>query len=263
MRCLFWNTNLKELDKEIVDVVVENEINILGLAEYNRDTTELMKMFIAAGYNIFELQSMESRVKVFTTTLPGDVERIKDKRHYTLFRVNIPNVGKVMFGFIHMFSKWMKDENDYFSKLSRMVSEIERKESEVESDYTILAGDFNMNPYEKGMLAAGGLYAFPTKIEAKKKSRTIDDEVYKMFYNPMWRFFGDDIGVPGTYFTNPTHTYGLHWNIFDQVIYRPELIEHIKEVEIVKQIRGVGLLKSNKDILTSDHLPIMFKFKED
>ncbi|MGX1373444.1 exonuclease III [Priestia megaterium] len=261
MNCLFWNVDKRKLNNYIVDIVMENKIDILSLAEYEDDIQELKRSFINLNYNIFELPNLGSRIMLFTTLLPGSIERIMDKRHYTLFRVNHPSIGKVMFGFIHLFSKMMKDENDYYSKISKIVSEIERVEKGNNSDYTILAGDFNMNPFEKGMLAGGALHAFPTIHEASKHQRTLDDEEYKMFYNPMWKFFGNHDGVPGTYYTTPTHAYGLYWNLFDQVIYRPSLIGSIENIQIKTQIKENTLVNDKFQIEVSDHLPLYFELK--
>ena len=189
MNSLFWNVNRREINDKIVEIVIENKINIIALAEYEDNKDELKRKFIENKYDIYEIESInDCRVKVFTTILPGSIERIIDKRHYTLFRINHSNMGKIMFGFVHIFSKMVKDENDYFSKMGKMVNIIESKELENNSDYTILAGDFNMNPFEKGMLASGALFSLPTIMEANKKKKILDDEEYKMFYNPMWKF---------------------------------------------------------------------------
>ncbi|MEX5519764.1 endonuclease/exonuclease/phosphatase family protein [Bacillus cereus] len=267
MNCLFWNVDLGKrvkvgrLNSYIVDIVLENKIDILALGEYADDMNDLKRRFMNEKYDIYELENLGSRITVLTTYPPHSFERIKDKRHYTLFRVQHSNVGKVMFGFTHFFSKSMKDENDFSSKATRMMREIELNEDINESDYTVLAGDFNMNPFEKGMLQGGAFHAFPTVHEAKKNKHIIDEENYKMFYNPMWKYFGESNEVPGTYYTTPTHTYGLYWNIFDQVLYRPSLMEIVGDVEIKIKIRGNDLIKGHK-ILVSDHLPLYFKLKE-
>lgn len=281
MNCLFWNVNLgkgidfgedrkevevgcSKLNDFIVKIVMENKINVLALAEFStlkEDLDDLKRKFIDKKYDIYELSNLGSRITVFTTYPTSSIERLKDKRHYTLFRLWTPSIGKIMFGFVHLFSKSMKDENDYISKVSKLVAEIEKNEEKNKSDFTIIAGDFNMNPFEKGMLQGGAFHAFPTINEAKKISHILDDEEYKMFYNPMWKYFDKNNGVLGTYFTRPTHSYGLYYNIFDQVIYRPSLIEHIESVDIKTKIGVKNLVDLNK-ILISDHLPLFYKVKE-
>lgn len=265
MKCLFWNANRNNINDAILQLALENQINVLAIAEYNDDITELKKLFISHKLNYHYVVNLGSRVTIFTSYPPSNIKRIIDKKHYTLLQIRHFSFGSILFGFVHLFSKMMKNEDDYLSKITRMVQVIENKEEQLKSDFTVIAGDFNMNPFEKGMLAGGALFSFPTLFEAKKKKRTLDDEEYKMFYNPMWRFLGDD-SLPGTYHTIPTHTYGLHWNIFDQVIYRPSLIDHISNVKIINEINQENLVDFSSiapKIKFSDHLPIYFEIKGD
>ena len=49
MRVCFWNTNKNEnINEYISDIVVEQEIDILALAEYESDIEELKKIAIKA-----------------------------------------------------------------------------------------------------------------------------------------------------------------------------------------------------------------------
>jgi len=78
---------------------------------------------------------------------------------------------------------------------------------------TFLAGDFNMDPYDDGMLGAGALHGMMTRRTALLGSRIVDGGRYHMFYNPMWGFMGDRtldrrvriaIGRVSTYVENGT-----------------------------------------------------------
>lgn len=262
MNCLFWNVNKQLINEAIVNITIENNIEVLALAEYNDDIVDLKKRFISLKYELHEMPNLGSRITVLTKAKISSIERLIDKKHYTLFRIPHPKIGNIMFGFTHFFSKSMKDENDYTSKASRFIDIIERFEIVNASDNTIIAGDFNMNPFEKGMLQGGALHAFPSIIEANKLKHTLDEEDYKIFFNPMWKYLGGIDGVYGTYYTIPTHTYGLYWNIFDQVLYRAPLHNYFEEIKIVTNIQGETILEENK-ILLSDHLPIKFSLGSD
>jgi hypothetical protein len=133
---------------------------------------------------------------------------------------------------------------------------------------TIIIGDFNMNPYESGLVAANGLHALPDLqyISSKVDGRKIDGILYKYFYNPMWSFFGDNSLPYGThYYREPGHV-SREWNIYDQVIYRPSLSKYIDKtkLEIVYSIGGQNLINAlkrpDKDSY-SDHLPIILEIK--
>ena len=71
MNCLFWNVNKGKLNSYIVDIVTENEIDILALAEYEDDIEDLKKRFISKKYDLYELQNLGSRVTILTTFQPG------------------------------------------------------------------------------------------------------------------------------------------------------------------------------------------------
>ena len=88
-----------------------------------------------------------------------------------------------------------------------------------------------MNPFEMGLVGAGGFNATPARQIARRGSRTIGGNEYPYFYNPMWNSLGDDHGSPGTYFrASPSPTQG-HWHLLDQVLVRPALLDALPKPE--------------------------------
>ncbi len=82
-------------------------------------------------------------------------------------------------------------------------------------------------------------------------------------YNPMWRFFGERAdGPPGTHFyAAGGKPIAYFWNMFDQVLVRPDLIDALVEVAIIDRIGGTSLLNAagQPDVgVGSDHLPLVF-----
>lgn len=79
----------------------------------------------------------------------------------------------------------------------------------------------------------------------------------------MWSLFGDKDIPAGTYYYPNSGQVTFFWNIFDQVIVRPSLLENLKNdsLKIINQIKNISLLDSHerphKSI--SDHLPIVFE----
>ena len=97
---------------------------------------------------------------------------------------------------------------------------------------------------------------------ANKVSRKVDGEIYKYFYNPMWRLMGDDSNdFLGTYYYR-AGSISYFWNTFDQVLLRHSLLGNFnsKNVSIISRIRHRNLIVNNKiDKFFSDHLPIIIK----
>jgi len=122
-----------------------------------------------------------------------------------------------------------------------------------------------MNPFDKGMVAASGLHAVMSREVASRGERTVQDRQYRFFYNPMWSHFGDHPERPaGTYYYTRAEQVTYFWNMFDQVVVRPDLIDRF-------QMDGLRILTSaaGRPLITrsghpdkrgaSDHLPIVFK----
>ena len=130
---------------------------------------------------------------------------------------------------------------------------------------TFVVGDFNMHPYEDGMMSAGMFHASTTQRTAQRGERQVQGGKYPLFYNPMWGLFGDRTpGPAGTYYDDSPGTRVECWSMLDQVIIRSDLVPYFQSVEI---LTGIG----NDELLTehglpdgrsaSDHLPLLFSFE--
>lgn len=119
-----------------------------------------------------------------------------------------------------------------------------------------------MNPFDTGVVETGGFHAVMTKDIALKGRRTVQSRKYPFFYNPMWGFFGDRTpGPPGTHYFRGKHV-SFEWNIYSQVLIRPDAIGWLDDtIEIMESIGDTKLLTKhgvpNRNV-GSDHLPLIF-----
>lgn len=161
---------------------------------------------------------------------------------------------------VHLPSKLYKSDWDQYSKSTRVAQQIQEVESEYEHQRTLVIGDFNMNPFEAGMISASGFHGIMTQEIAQKRSRTVDGEEKHYFYNPMWGRMGDYVdNISGTYYYNGGGECCYFWNTFDQVLLRPDLLKYFshQNLHIISKIGDKSLIKNNKiDSNFSDHLPI-------
>ena len=76
----------------------------------------------------------------------------------------------------------------------------------------------------------------------------------------------DNNSPPGTYYYSSSEQVSYFWNIFDQVIIRPDVVEFfdIDSLKVVTQVDDIKLLNKNgipdKNNI-SDHLPIFFSIE--
>lgn len=258
MNFLFWNVNKQPLNEIIVELVIENNIDVLILAEYENEVTELLHDFKNKNKMMYYYPNLPNRdrLKIFTNFSASKIQRRKDDFHYIALSIPHDTLGSITLFAIHFFSKLHRTSPDFIMKSINFSKEVMEIEKEIGIKNTVLCGDFNMNPFESGMTMSGGFHAFPTKVEAKKLKRRVDYEEYEMFYNPMWKFIGEDTSL-GTYYHSNPDSVGLYWNIFDQVLIRPNLIDNFEGLSIVRKVNDL-ILATDEKILISDHLPIKF-----
>jgi endonuclease/exonuclease/phosphatase family metal-dependent hydrolase len=145
-----------------------------------------------------------------------------------------------------------------------LADEIRFVKSEHGHNRLILMGDFNMNPYDRGMNLAMGLNAMMTRACITSGRRTFAGKEYDFYYNPMWSLFGDGSeGPAGTvYDTSNQGQYG--WNMLDQVVINHSIVHEFEGVRILTHAGNncltdaKGRPDSNK---ASDHFPILLKLK--
>lgn len=141
---------------------------------------------------------------------------------------------------------------------------IKRVEKQIGHSRTVLVGDLNMNPFEDGIISANGLHGVMNRFVAEKRTRTVQSKEYPFFYNPMWRFFYDNPPTPqGTYYCTRAEHKTFFWNIFDQVLIRPDLLPFFdnRNLAILHSDGCNSFLTSEglPDNNVSDHLPMFFK----
>jgi hypothetical protein len=104
----------------------------------------------------------------------------------------------------------------------------------------------NANPFNEGLTSAGALHAVMSREIASRGSRTVQHKSYKFFYNPMWSHFGDWNGKPcGTYYYPKSTHLCYFWDMFDQVLLRPSLIDELREVRVLTSAGATRLTRAN------------------
>lgn len=131
---------------------------------------------------------------------------------------------------------------------------------------TVVIGDFNMNPFEAGVVGSEGLHGVMSRDVALKDHRVVYDQPRHYFYNPMWSMLGDcSPGPPGSYFYKNSGPIAYFWNMFDQVLLRPTLAQSFipGDVAILDTVGGQSLLspagRPRREL--SDHLPVMVRLR--
>lgn len=274
MNFLFWNINKKiDFFSVIRDVLYTEDIDVLMIAEYPPgDSDELLpiinKMPALYQYEYVTPIVTNDKVRIYTRFKSSLIRPSDDQKRCSAKLLFSPLLNNdVTIITCHLPSKInMSDEelSEYATEVKEFIESVEKK---VNHKRSIVCGDFNMNPFDKGIIKARGLHAVMDKSIAKKKSATIRGNEYNFFYNPMWAFFGDGGrgNVSGTMYYNSGDSINYYWHIYDQVLIRPELIDIFddEKLQIITKINSNNLItpKGVIDTAYSDHLPIKFNLK--
>lgn len=263
---MFWNLNRKPLAHVVAEFADEHEVDIIVLAENAIDPGSLQRELNGTTKGLFHLPHGLSRsLTVFTRFSSEFLQPTFESDRVSIRRLTLPARSELLVAAAHLPSKlhWSSESQPY--ECVELAQRIADEETRAGHRRTVLLGDFNMNPFESGMVAAGGLNSVMSRAVAARIARTVQGREYPFFYNPMWAHFGDAKGgTAGSYFYDSAEHVNYYWNVFDQVLIRPELADGFdtQTLRILTSVGSRSLVRSDgrpDHVNFSDHLPIVFE----
>lgn len=262
---MFWNTHKNEdINSILCDLIIENHISVVVLAEYAADIDDLIDLLHSCGVSMQRVPTTGcDRIHILGMKgLHIEPQLQTDRSSIQVIKEN------TILCCVHLNSQIYSDNIDRREiDIEQIIGDILNLEKELNTKNTIIVGDFNINPYDKSCISARYFHGVPVYKEALRESRIIAGKEFHMFYNPMWNFFGDFNEPYGTYYHNSSDTINPYWNVYDQVIIRPVLRKQFidKSLRILTETATISLLDRDKhpDCNISDHLPITFEIEEE
>ncbi len=263
LNILFLNINRNNLSSLIANLVDERKIDLLILAESKIDNEKLLYRLEECSERSFYKVPGFSKLQTFVS-LGKKLKPFQDAGRISLYRLFVSPGFEILIVAVHLQNKLHQNETEQIFSGVRLRQLIEKAEKHLGHSRTIVIGDFNMNPFEPGLVAADSLNAVMDRNIAERRTRIIQREKRKFFYNPLWNHFGDSKpNPPGTYYYDSGSQVNYYWNMFDQILIRPDLLNFFQpeNFKIVTKIQKVSLLSGSgkpDKMRISDHLPIIF-----
>ena len=167
---------------------------------------------------------------------------------------------------VHLPSKREANDIDQQESARQVVTELQRVERDLGHQRSLVVGDFNMHPFDDGMVAASAFHGVMDRGTAAKRSRIVQEISYDFFFNPMWSRMGDaSKGPPGTHSYRDSGIKAFFWHTFDQVLLRPALLDRVPDqnIQVITTLGALSLLNKNGKIAgTSDHLPLLVELSD-
>lgn len=264
MKILFWNTNRnRNINQYIMYLVQEYDIDVLVVAEYGADKNELCGLLREGQQYLKECNTYGcKRIDCWSDYANIEMGRQNDYHSIQIIK------NKYILCSIHLPSDLHGDySEERLAKIQEIMYDIKETEHEINSQKTIIIGDFNEMPYSKGCLNANGFHGLPVLSVKDKPTRKVDNVEYRKFYNPMWNLMGDFSYPPGTYYYNQSRLHSPMWYMLDQIIMSKEMLPFfVKEsLKIITSCSYVNLMndRGHPDKSISDHFPIMCEIKDE
>ncbi len=267
MNFLFWNTARKNLSVEVARLALERGSDFVILAEAEDHAHDyLVALNKRRKDSMFDLApafvQAGGRLLVFTRLPVGEITPAATDHTCSVFHVQPAGVNSFFLACVHLSSAMHMEQDDRAGLAGCTARLISSCEQSAGHERTLVMGDFNMNPFEPGMVSCEGFHAVLDRKIAARGNRTVQTRRRPFFYNPMWRFMNDDRSSScGSYFY-PKSTPVCHfWNTFDQVLIRPALLHVFEDtgLALIDSIESQSLLDSQgrpNKLRLSDHLPI-------
>jgi hypothetical protein len=275
---LFWNVRGAHaltwagrdplLRSSLSRLIAASQVDVLIIAEYAFADAELLQSLNNTGVGTYyPVPSSNSRLRLFSRLVNGRWKdrfssQVSDRMTAHTLRVGNSR-GIILVGFHGRDRMSVPVEADRASFAQEIAFDIRLIEKDVGHSRTLVVGDFNMTPYEQGMVSIKGMHAL--------MSKHLTDSVHKLerrsgspcFYNPMWSHLGDRPDrSPGSYFfSNTASATNTFWMLLDQVIVRRELMDSISQLTILNHDGSDSLVTDKgrpRKATYSDHLPLFF-----
>lgn len=266
-RFLFWNLNRKALADVAAAIAIEQGSDIVVLAE-SGDPSSLLREFNRSmgqtGRGFHLTRGICKAITILTRFSAELIRPVWESARVSIRQLELPAQAELLIGAVHFPSKLHWSDASQSFECVELARQIAAEEDRAGHRCSILVGDFNMNPFESGMVAANGLHAVMSRQIASRIARTVQGREHLFFYNPMWGHMGDLRGTTaGSYFFDAAELVNYFWNVFDQVMMRPQLAEQFDpaSLRILTSVGSRSLVAADgrPDAHSfSDHLPIVF-----
>jgi hypothetical protein len=271
LRFLFWNYRYNGPDREelLARLVQSEAVDILILAESSIVPDELVGKLSSRGRRFSTMPIPHDSIQVYAGFSPDAyLDWVGDVGRLCLRRFQAPGHPEIILGSLHLASGLHLERTERKTGAGPLARAVREAQHEFGHARAVVVGDFNLNPYEDGMIFSDGFGAMTTKSLVKKYALYHGDR-YSRFYNPIWSRMGREAteGPPGTYYWESRRDLNIYWNFIDQVLVGHDLLDHFPDhrFRILTAIPGAegshSLIRETErhwNIEVSDHLPILF-----
>jgi endonuclease/exonuclease/phosphatase family metal-dependent hydrolase len=189
---LFWNLMGGRRESLCANLVRLHDVDILVLAECTSPTAmrRVLNQRPTPVPFYWHRATNPSRVTVFSRFPKSEFAEVVSDQRYSVHALSGPSRPELVIVSVHATSGLQVDvveQDEELRALAKRVTELEDSRGHTR---TLLIGDLNADPYDKRVQTAVGLHGEKSRAIAQQGARRVKRVAYRFFYNPMWRFLG-------------------------------------------------------------------------
>jgi len=174
----------------LYDLVDEQEIDLIFLAECNLKPADVLRKLNKDTNAFYFCAGIAcDKIQIYTKFKDSLLGLLSETRRMTARYLYSPVLNNnITLLCLHLPSKLHWTGDDQAAYLLGVKSFIDSVESLVGHKQTVVFGDFNMHPFEHGLVQSGGFHTTFERAIARRLVRKVEGVEYDFFYNPMWGF---------------------------------------------------------------------------
>jgi endonuclease/exonuclease/phosphatase family metal-dependent hydrolase len=266
---LFWNIQKKPLLHRVARIATSQVVDVVLLTECEQTDADLLAALNGVGKGPFRCPTRRNDRFRVACRFPASVfgERYTDaSRRLSVYELKTQPAEPLLLGLVHLVSpaQW-EDRVHRNGAAAEVAGALRQFESKRGHARTVVVGDFNLNPFDDGLIGVHGFHSLMTRGLARQRDRRLLQGTERpSFFNPMWQFMTDRSPHPsGTVYFEEARPTNPYWHTPDQVLVRPALVDRLVEVQVLETDGIVSLLDASSgrpdDTNGSDHLPLLFR----
>ena len=262
-RFVFWNINKRDIGSLVAGLARSHDADVIVLAECPMPPERILEALNEASPDYHYAYGLSDDIRFFTKFEASFLSPVYERSDLSVRRLRLPARQELLIVAAHLPSKLFHTGESLHEECIDLARIISESEDAVGHYRTVVLGDLNVNPFEAGVVGAVGLHAVMSRDIAARMSRTVRGRQHRFFFNPMWGHIGErNDGPPGTYYYERAENVNYFWNVFDQILIRPELLGTFKneDVRVLTRAGDVELVNAagrpNRQA-ASDHLPVL------
>lgn len=172
---LFWNLNGKRIEQLVANLAQLHDVDLVILTECAIPTAVMLDALNQDASPKFHLTEGECReIVIYTRFSSQFLQMAFETSRLTIRRMRLPDTDEILLAAVHHPSKLHWRDGSQNAECHGLSSSIRRIEDEEGHRRTVLVGDFNMNPFQEGVVAANGLNAVMARgVAARRKTRVV------------------------------------------------------------------------------------------